>query len=85
MSVIRRGIVFVAGTTANVLLFLVLSRGVLEIIAIGESVAGTGPATPALNLLPVAFQLGLGGLQVGLILYFIGGLGEERAASRGPV
>lgn len=85
MSVITRGIVFAIGTTANAILFLFHSRVLLEVLAIGEEVAGTGPATGAFNLLPMAMQLAMGGLQVGLILYFIGGLGEERTATRRPM
>lgn len=85
MSVIQRGIVFSIGTVANAVIFIFHSRVVLEIIAIGTNVAGTGPATSAFNLLPMAMQLAMGGLQLGLILYFLGGLGQERTITRGPM
>jgi len=85
VSVLQRGIVFTIGTFSNAILFLFHSRVILEIIATAEELFGTGPATPALNLLPMAIQLAIGGLQLGLILYFIGGLGEERASDRRPM
>ncbi len=81
-SIIKRGIVFSIGTVSNAVLFLFHSRVVLELLSVAESIGGTGPATDALNLLPVALQLAMGGLQIGLVLYFVGGIGEERAAGR---
>jgi hypothetical protein len=84
MSVIRRGVVFTVGTVSNAILFLFHSRVLLEVVSISNQFA-SGPATSAINLLPVAMQLAMGGLQVGLILYFIGGIGQERAESRRPM
>lgn len=81
MGVIQRGIIFLAGTMANGILFIFLSRVVLPIVNYGPA----GPATQAMNLLPAAIQLAIGGLEVGLIFYFISGLGEERAAQRRPL
>jgi len=81
MGVIQRGVIFLAGTIANGILFIFLSRVVLPIVNYGP----TGPATQAMQLLPVAIQLAIGGLEVGLIFYFISGLGEERAAQRRPM
>jgi len=85
MSVIKRGIVFSVGTVANAILFLFHSRVLMEVLSVGRDVAGTGPATPAFDLLPVAMQLAMGGLQIGLILYLIGALGQERSATRRPM
>lgn len=85
MSVLSRGIIFSFGTVSNAILFLVHSRVVLFLLDIGEGIVGTGPATGALNLLPAAMQLGMGILQIGLIVYFIGGIGEEKASSRRPM
>jgi len=81
MGVIQRGVIFLAGTIANGILFIFLSRVVLPIVNYGP----TGPATQAMQLLPVAIQLAIGGLEVGFIFYFISGLGEERAAQRRPM
>lgn len=75
MGVIGRGVIFAVGTVANGVLFILHSRIVLTLIGY----APPGPATGALNLLPGAMQLTIGGLQAGLVLYFIGGLGEERS------
>lgn len=85
MGVIGRGIVFVAGTVANAILFLFHSRVLLEVLAIADQIAGTGPATGALNTLPLAMQLAMGIFEIGLILYLVGGLGEERTATRRPL
>lgn len=84
MSIIRRGIVFAVGTVSMAVLFLVHSRVVLEIMAVAETFP-SGPATGALQLLPMAIQIAIGGIELGLILYFLGGLQEERTVSRGPV
>lgn len=81
MGVVQRGIILLAGTVANGVLFIFLSRVILPLINTGP----TGPATSAMNLLPAAMQLAMGGLQIGLIFYFISGLGEERAAQRRPL
>jgi len=81
MGVIQRGIIFFAGTIANGITFIFLSRVVLPLVNTGPA----GPATTAMNLLPAAMQLAIGGLQVGLIFYLLGGLGEERAAQRRPL
>lgn len=77
MGIVRRGIVFTAGTVANGVVFLFLARVYLPILAMGEEIAGTGPATGALELVPLALQLAIGGLQIGLIVYLVGGIGEE--------
>ena len=84
MSVIGRGVVFTIGTFSNAILFLFHSRVVMEIVAIAGMFA-SGPATGAINLLPDVIMLAIGGLQVGLIVYFLGGLGEERTTSRRPM
>jgi Na+-transporting NADH:ubiquinone oxidoreductase subunit NqrB len=81
MGVIQRGIIFSIGTVANGIIFIFLSRVVLPLVNTGP----TGPATQAMQLLPAAMQLAIGGLQVGLIFYFISGLGEERATQRRPM
>ena len=85
MALIGRIVVFFAGTIGNGILFLFFSRAVLLIIAIGEEVAGTGPGTAALNNLPIAMQLAIGGIQLVLIIYLLGGLGEERSTQRRPM
>jgi hypothetical protein len=77
--------VFVGGTIGNAVLFLFLSRALLPAIGIGRDVAGTGPATPALNLIPLVVQLVIGCIEVALILYFVAGIGEERVSSRRPM
>lgn len=85
MGVIGRAIIFCAGTTTNAILFLFHSRVVLEVLAVAEQIAGTGPATTALNTLPVALQLTMGGLQIGLIVFLLGGLGQEKTTTRRPM
>ena len=86
MGVIKRGIVFSVGTVSNAILFLFHSRVILEVLSVaGDLGARAGPASGAFDLLPTAIQLAIGGFQLGLILYFIGGLGQERAASRRPM
>jgi hypothetical protein len=84
MSVIQRGIIFTFGTISNAILFLFHSRVIMEIVDVANGFAD-GPAMGAINLLPAAIQLAIGGIQIGLILYFIGGLGQERTADRRPV
>lgn len=78
MGVVQRGAIFVFGTIGNAILFVMLSRAVLPIINFGPS----GPADQAFSLLPTAIQLVIGALEVGLIVYFVGGIGEERTATR---
>lgn len=78
MGVVQRGAIFVFGTIGNAILFVMLSRAVLPII----NFAPSGPADQAFSLLPTAIQLVIGALEVGLIVYFVGGIGEERAATR---
>jgi hypothetical protein len=85
MSVLRRGVIFTIGTVSNAILFIFHSRVLLEVLAQGNEIAGTGPATGAMELLPVAMQLAMGILQIGLIVYLLGGLGEERAAQQRPL
>lgn len=85
MSVVRRAVVFFGGTVANAILFIFLSRALLPIIEQGNAIAGTGPATSALDLLPVAMQLVIGGFQLGLIVYMLGGLGSQRKTTRRPL
>lgn len=85
MGLIQRFKVFAIGTTANAILFLFLSRALLPLLAKGEEIAGTGPATSAMNLLPVTIQLAIGALQLGLIVYFVAGIGEQRTADRRPM
>jgi len=78
VGVVQRGAIFVFGTIGNAILFVMLSRAVLPIINFGPS----GPADQAFSLLPTAIQLVIGALEVGLIVYVVGGIGEERAATR---
>lgn len=85
MGVIQRGVVFFAGTTGNTILFLFHTRVVLVLLDHGRDIAGTGPATGALNLLPGAMQLAIGGIQVVLIAYLLGGLGQEKSTGRRPI
>lgn len=85
MGLMQRGVVFAIGTFSNAVLFLFLSRALLPLLETGQSIAGDGPATAALNNLPIAIQLAMGLLQLGLIAYLLGGLGEERASQRRPL
>jgi len=80
MGLMGRGVVFTTLTIANAVLFVVSSRGVLTIIDMANTRVGSGPATPAFDLLPVALQLAMGIVQLGLIVYLITGIGEERTA-----
>lgn len=84
MGIVRRGIVFMFGTFTNAILFLFHSRVVLEVVETANSF-GQGPASGAINLLPDVMQLAIGAIQVILIIYLLGGLGEERAANRRPM
>lgn len=81
MGLIQRGVIFFAGTLANAIVFIFLSRVVLPLISYGPE----GPATDAMNLLPVAMQLTIGMFQVGLIVYLVGGLGQQRSERRRPM
>lgn len=85
MGVIQRAVIFTAGTITNAVLFLFHSRVVLEVVAVAKDVAGSGPATSSLNALPMAMQLAMGVLQVGLIVYLLGGLGEEKTTTTRPM
>lgn len=86
MGIIGRGIIFSIGTFSNAMIFLFHSRVILEILAVAKDLGMyAGPASGAFDLLPLAIQLAIGGFQVGLILFFLGGLGEERAARRRPI
>jgi len=78
MGVIQRGIIFSGGTMANAVLFLFHSRVVLEVQDVSQTFP-SGPATPAINMLPDVIMLAIGALQLGLIVYFLGGLGQERS------
>lgn len=84
MGIMKRGVIFTIGTISNAILFLFHSRVILEVLSIADTFP-KGPATDALNLIPPAIQLAIGGLQLGLILYFIGGLSQERTATRRPM
>jgi len=84
MSIIKRGFVFTAITISNAILFLFHSRVILEIIGVSENFA-SGPATSAINLLPAAIQLAIGAIQIGVTLYFLAGLQQQRTVRRGPV
>jgi len=79
MGVIQRGIIFSGGTIACAVLFLFHSRVVLKIQDVAQTFP-SGPATPAINMLPDAIMLAIGALQLGLIVYFLGGLGQERSS-----
>lgn len=85
MGLMQRGVIFTIGTVSNAILFLFLSRVLLPLLATGESIAGEGPATAALTNLPIAIQVAMGVLQLGLIAYLLGGLGEERSTQRRPM
>jgi hypothetical protein len=84
-NIIRRGIIFTAGTFSNAVLFLFHSRVILEVLDTATEVAGKGPATGALDLLPVGIQLAIGVLQIGLIVYLLGGFENERTKTRMPM
>ena len=85
MGVVERSFVFLAITGGNAILFLFHSRVLLEVLAVGNEIAGTGPATDALNLLPQAMQLAMGGIQLIAIVYLLGGLGSQRSSERRPL
>ncbi len=82
MRVLNRGVVFTIGTISNAIVFLFHSRVLMEVLDVAKDFGWSGgPATGALQLLPVAMQLAMGVFQLGLILYFLGGLGQERASA----
>lgn len=83
MSVVRRGVVFFGGTIANAILFIFHSRVLLSVTDIANSFP-SGPATPAIELLPQAVMGAILIIQVGLIAYFLGAFGEQRTATQGP-
>ena len=85
MGLVERGVIFMIGTISNAILFLFTSRVILEIVSVGESVAGTGPATPAMNLLAPVMQLVIGMIQLGLIAYLIAGIGEQKSVAQEPM
>lgn len=85
MGVISRGIIFFAGTISNAIIFIFMTRIILPIINMGQNIAGTGPASGALQLLPTVMMLTIGIFELGLIMYFIGGLGQEKTAVRRPL
>lgn len=85
MGLIQRGVIFITGTIANSILFLFLTRVLLPLLAEGREIAGTGPATPALQMLPTVFQLTIGAFQLGLIAYFVLGIGQERSQTTAPI
>jgi hypothetical protein len=85
MSLINRAVVFVFGTISNAVLFIVFSRAYLTLKNTGLSISSSGPGTEAMNLLPTAIVLAMGILQIGLVVYLLGGLGEERTVQRGPM
>lgn len=86
MGLLQRGIIFFAGTVANGILFVFHSRVLLEVLAMGQAITGgSGPATGALNLLPTVMQLVIGGFQLGLIFYLLGGLGQQKTTAERPL
>jgi hypothetical protein len=85
MSLINRGVVFVIGTISNAVLFIFFSRVYLPLQETGLELAGSGPGTAAINLIPTAIVLAIGLLQIGLVVYLLGGLGQERTVARGPM
>lgn len=83
MSIIRRGIVFVAGTISNAILYIIHSRAVLEVLDIANTFP-SGPATAALDMIPTAMVLAIGGIQAILVVYLLGGLQDQRTVRRRP-
>jgi len=84
MSIIARGLVFSGLTVSNAVLFVFHSRVVLRIVAIAESF-GTGPASPAINLLPQALMLAMLIIEVIAVSYLLGAFSQQRKATQGPV
>jgi len=84
MSVLNRALVFVSGTVGNAVLFLFHSRVLLEVVATANALS-TGPGTAAIELLPTAVMIAIGGIQVILIAYLLGAFSEQRTATRRPV
>lgn len=81
MGVLQRMIIFTIGTFTNGILVLFLTRAVLPFYADAQSLTASGPATSAMNLVPQAMTLAIGVIQVGLLVYLLGGLGTERTVS----
>jgi len=84
MSLISRGGVFFGGTLANGVIFVFYSRVVLTTTELVNSF-GTGPATPAIEMIPQAVVLAMLTLQVGVTGYFLGAFGKQRQANRRPL
>lgn len=82
MGIISRLPIFMGLVVMDAILFLFHSRVLLRILDTGESIAGTGPATSAMNLLPAAMQLVMGLILVGAFGYLLGGITSERTATR---
>jgi len=56
---------------------------VLEIMSVANGFP-EGPATAAINMLPDVIMLAIAAIQLGLIGYLLGGLGQERSVTRRP-
>lgn len=82
MGIVSRLPIFFGLVVTDAVLFLFHSRVLLRVIETGEAIAGTGPATGAINLLPAAMQLVMGIILVGAFGYLLGGISSERTAAR---
>lgn len=82
MGIISRLPIFMGLVVTDAILFLFHSRVLLRVIETGESIAGTGPATSAINLLPAVMQLVMGLILVGAFGYLLGGITSQRTARR---
>jgi hypothetical protein len=82
MGVLDRMTIFVGGTIANGILLLIQVRVILPFYAEGQALTPTGPATGALGLVPQAITIAIGLIQIGLIVYLIGGLGSEKTVTQ---
>lgn len=80
MSTIGRSRVFFGGTLVNAILFVFYSRVVLTVMDVVNGF-GTGPATPAISMIPQAVVVAMLGLQVGVTAYFLGAFGQQRNVS----
>jgi len=78
MGLIQRGVIAMRLIVAAGVVFLVFSRGVLPIMSNDPG----GPATAALDLIPVAMQIGLAVLLLGAVVYLLFGIGQERTRTR---
>jgi hypothetical protein len=83
MSLSSRGRVFFAGTLVNAVLFVFYSRVVLTVTGLVNDF-GTGPATPAIEMIPQAVVVAMLALQIGVTGYFLGAFGQQRKAQRRP-